>query len=275
LKELGVTPSLGFPAPPKVPENVPTPESLKLARMLSDVGLFRDALEEVNLQAGLIRGNGDDALKFAQYLQKLGEFGPAYAIGARQFWGVAFGQKDPSALALLYPRAYASAVEEAAKLHGVDPFYIWAIMRRESAFRPEVVSSADARGLMQLIPPTAAGIGAAIKKPLESPDMLYAPSVNVYYATWYLGALWKRFNHPTLVAAAYNGGPNPTVKWAQDRGELDLDLFVETIPYKETRGYVKQVVADYFLYHAFYGDPTKQPTLQMKVPQPAKEGVNF
>lgn len=274
VKELGAEPPAGFPQPPKTNDAAKLPEQLSLAQTLAQSGLFRDALEEVNQQASSMR-TGDDALLFAHALQKLGEYGPAYAIGARLFWGAAFTQKQPEALALLYPRAFQKAVEDAAKAHGVDPFLVWAIMRRESAFRPEVSSPADARGLMQLIPPTAAQIGAELKQPLPSPDALYAPGVNVNYGAWYLAALVKRFAHPTLVAAAYNAGPNPALRWASDRGDLDLDLFVETIPFKETRGYVKQVVADYYLYHAFYGEPGKRPELSLKVPTPKKEGVNF
>jgi soluble lytic murein transglycosylase len=84
----------------------------------------------------------------------------------------------------------------------------------------------------------------------------------------------KRFSHPVLAAAAYNAGPGPTVKWVQEKGSLPLDLFVEEIPFRETRGYVKQVVADLYLYQSFYGKEAPPP-LTLTVPVPAVEGVTF
>jgi soluble lytic murein transglycosylase len=85
----------------------------------------------------------------------------------------------------------------------------------------------------------------------------------------------KRFAHPALAAAAYNAGPKAAVKWVQDRSSLPLDLFVESIPFRETRGYVKQVMADLFLYHAFYGGSGASARLALTVPSPATEGVTF
>ncbi|MFL5318718.1 MAG: outer membrane protein assembly factor BamD, partial [Myxococcaceae bacterium] len=79
LKELGAQPPAGFPAPPKLPDGIKVPDQLKLARRLSEAGLFRDALEEVNQQAFGIK-NAEEGLQFAEALQTLGEYGTAYAI---------------------------------------------------------------------------------------------------------------------------------------------------------------------------------------------------
>ena len=98
---------------------------------------------------------------------------------------------------------------------------------------------------------------------------------NIRYGAWYLSRLMERFGHPVLAAAAYNAGATAAVKWATERRTLPLDLFVETIPYKETRAYVKQVVSDLFLYHSFYGNGTDAPRLSLQVPEPAKDGVAF
>jgi soluble lytic murein transglycosylase len=206
---------------------------------------------------------------------KLGEYGQAHAVAARYLWGKAFGSREPEALAAFYPRASANAVEKAAAQHKVSPFLVWAIMRRESTFRPEVMSTADARGLMQIIPPTATAIAQKLAEPAPAPGDLFAPDRNIRYGAWYLARLMERFGHPVLAAAAYNAGPNAAAKWAKERGTLPLDLFVETIPFKETRGYVKQVVADLFLYQAFYGNGGEPPRLSLKVPTPAAEGVSF
>lgn len=273
LRELGRVPPPPFPQPPQVLEVQPPPE-LKLAEALTQAGLFRDATEEVESQAARL-SKPEQALAFAHALLKLGEYGHAHAVAARYLWGRAYGARSPDALAAFYPRAWASAVQAESSRQAVDPFLVWAIMRTESAFRPEVASAADARGLMQLIPPTANAIAAKMSEPAPAPAELFAPERNIHYGAWYLSALWKRFAHPVLVAAAYNAGPNATSRWVAEKGKLPLDLFVETIPFKETRGYVKHVVADLYLYHAFYGGETDRPKLSLTLPAPSVEGVNF
>jgi soluble lytic murein transglycosylase len=270
LAELGEAAPALFPEPP---QDVPgqAPAQVALASLLASAGLYVDAAAE--FKHGLSRVPPAEALSCGHALRQLGEFGSAYALAVRHLWSSAYGKKDPRALALLYPRAFREAVESSATSHGVDPFLVWAIMRRESAFKPEVVSAADARGLMQIIPPTASRIATELRRTLDSADALFAPGMNIDFGAWYLSALSKRFGHPALVAAAYNAGPAATVKWLGERGEVELDLFVETIPFKETRGYVKQVVADLLLYQQFY---SSQPALlPLTLPAPRPDGVAF
>lgn len=272
LRALGRTPPPAFPAPPSL-LTVPRPPELELAVALTQAGLFPDAAEEVEARASRIRSSAQ-ALPFVHALLSLGEYGYAYAVAARHLWGQAFGERAPEALAAFYPKAFASAVEAAATRSEVEPYLVWAIMRRESAFRPEVASAADARGLMQIIPPTGSAIAEKLAEPRPNPADLFAPDLNIRYGAWYLSQLMKRFGHPALAAAAYNAGPRATVRWAQEKGSLPLDLFVEEIPFRETRGYVKQVLADLYLYRSFYGGAALPP-LTLTVPTPSPEGVNF
>lgn len=271
LRDAGATPPPLFTETPRslTPK---TPPALALAVTLSRAGLLRDAAEEVDSVVGRVSG-AEDALTWGHALQALGEFGPAYTLAARNLWGAVYTQRKPEAVALLYPRAFRSSVETWSERHGLDPFFAWAIMRRESAFRPEVTSIADARGLMQLIPPTADGITTERKEPRVHPGELYAPDTSIRLGTWYLSALFQRMGHPTLVAGSYNGGPSAVAKWMNERGELPLDRWVEEIPWKETRGYVKQVVADYYLYRELYGAPAGR--LALTLPTPKSTGVNF
>ena len=112
-------------------------------------------------------------------------------------------------------------------------------------------------------------------EPHGTTDALFSPELNIHLAAWYLKALGGRFGHPALTAAAYNAGPRAVVKWAADRPGVPLDLWVEEIPYKETRGYVKQVVADLFAYHALYDGQGAPPRLELTVPAPTDGGVAF
>ncbi|WP_257460209.1 lytic transglycosylase domain-containing protein [Archangium lipolyticum] len=274
LRELGREPPAAFPEAPKQLERAEVPPELKLAMALTEAGLFRDAAEEVQARTSRIH-NQEQAMAFAHALLRLGEYGHAHAVAARHLWGRAFGARLPEALAAFYPRAFANAVESEATRYKVSPFFVWAIMRRESAFRPEVASAADARGLMQVIPPTARAIAKQLAEPAPAPAELFSPSLNIKYGAWYLSQLMKRFSHPALAAAAYNAGPEATVRWVKEKGSLPLDLFVEEIPFRETRGYVKQVLADLYLYQSFYGKDAAPQRLSLTVPAPATEGVSF
>lgn len=273
LRVLGRKPPAAFPGGPKTIRTA-IPGELRLAITLAEAGLLRDANEELQQRLERVRSTAQ-AVEFGHALQQIGEYGLAYALAARVLWGSAYGSKEGHSLALLYPRAYRPMVEREANERQVDPFLIWAVMRRESSFRPEAISAANARGLMQVFPPTASAISAKLAVEAPEPNELFSADVNLKLAVWYLGELMKRFGHPALAAAAYNAGPGPVLKWMEERGSMPLDLFVERIPYKETRAYVKQVVADYFTYCQLYGEPTAVPNLDLALPRPESAGVNF
>jgi soluble lytic murein transglycosylase len=270
LLELGVDARLPFEVAPKSLA-VKRPAALDLAAALAETGLFRDAAREVAV--AIQQAGPGDALTWGHALQALGEFNAAHALAARHLWGAVYSQRAPEALALMYPRAFRASVEAWSEQHGLEPALAWAIMRRESAFASDVTSAADARGLMQIIPPTARAIARELGVPAPDPAELYAPDTNVRFGTWYLRALLERLGHPTLVAGAYNGGPSAVARWARERGELPLDQWIEEIPFKETRGYVKQVTADLFIYRQLYGGKAER--LAMSVPTPSASGVDF
>jgi soluble lytic murein transglycosylase len=249
------------------------PASLTLAIELWRCGLLKDATDEVNRVIGTV-GSAEDALVMGHALHSVGEFGPAHGLAARWLWGQVYTAKKPEAIALMYPLAYQQTVETNAAKVGLDPFLAWAIMRRESGFRPEVVSTADARGLMQIIPQTARAIAQELKATPPAPDDLFAPENNVRFGTWYLSALMERMGHPALGAASYNAGPSAVSKWMAQRGHLPMDEWIEEIPYKETRVYVKQVLADYVIYQQLYSEGEASPLL-LSLPSPRTSGVAF
>jgi soluble lytic murein transglycosylase len=175
--------------------------------------------------------------------------------------------------ALAYPRAFAADVERAASGLDVDPHFVWAIMRQESAFRPAIRSSAAAIGLLQLLPSTARQICQSAGLDAGQAERLGEPAVNVTLGTWYLSRLLARFGgNPALAAAAYNAGPDAVARWLVDRKGLELDEFVESIPYKETRGYVKRVIGNLAAYRRLVGEPP--PALAGALPE-AAPGVSF
>lgn len=153
----------------------------------------------------------------------------------------------------LYPRAHWSVVREQATRQGLDPFLVTALMREESAFAPQAVSRAGARGLMQLMPQTAEQVAREHKlaigpAPLESLD------VNVRLGAIHLADLIRENGGSlSLALAGYNAGQQQVRQWRDRFGFTDDEEFTEDIPYAETRNYVKRVLGSYLRYSSLYG----------------------
>ncbi|MFK2877732.1 transglycosylase SLT domain-containing protein [Rhodanobacter hydrolyticus] len=138
-------------------------------------------------------------------------------------------------------------VVEQAKQSGIDPAWAYGILRSESAWMSDARSGADARGLMQLVPSSAAAVARSNGMAWTGGDSLYDPATNVALGTRYLSQLAERYNGaPWLASAAYNAGPSRLNQWLSARGSLAPDLFIATMPFKETREYVARVM-DYSL----------------------------
>jgi soluble lytic murein transglycosylase len=171
-----------------------------------------------------------------------------------------------------YPDAHADVLDPTAARLGVDPTLVLAVMRRESAFASAARSGAGAEGLMQLRPATAARIEAILGVPGEVD--LADPGQNVRLGVAYLGLLADRFASPAQVLAAYNSGPGTAAAWSRARSGLPLDEWVEDIPYRETRQYVRAVLADWARYRSLRGEPP--PAIDPAAPVlPPAQGVAF
>ena len=143
---------------------------------------------------------------------------------------------------LRYPRPYASAVEEAAKITQLPVDWILGVMRQESLFRRDAVSRADARGLMQMLPGTASAVARRWNLAPPSRDDLFEPAVAIRLGAMYLRELLDRQKGQLdLALAAYNAGPNAVARWMPDTA-TDADIWIENIPYTETRGYVQHIL---------------------------------
>ncbi|ACY13017.1 Lytic transglycosylase catalytic [Haliangium ochraceum DSM 14365] len=151
-----------------------------------------------------------------------------------------------------YPRAYRDLVERWHESGGAPANYLYAIMRKESGFDPHLVSYADARGLMQMIPPTTRKVAAALELDYTE-DMLYDPALNVRVGAWYIGRLFRKFKQQVPIAAgSYNAGPRAAMRWLRRNGQRPMDEYVELISYKQTRGYMKKVPETYARYLYLY-----------------------
>lgn len=150
---------------------------------------------------------------------------------------------------LRFPLARREQIVRAAHGAGIDPAWAYAIIRAESAWTTDAHSGADAWGLMQLLPGTAAQLAKRNKVRYGGTRDLLDPDTNIMLGTRYLGDMAQRYDgSPWLASAAYNAGVDPVGRWIEARDALEPDFFIETIPYKETREYVSRVLAFSVIY---------------------------
>ena len=154
---------------------------------------------------------------------------------------------------VMYPVPHWKTIRSVAESYNVDPMLVLAVMRQESRFDTEVISRADARGLMQIIPPTGKRISKQLSMNDYSDELLHDPQVNIRMGVFYLSTLLRRTGGELAPAlASYNAGMRVVKKWLKKQPYDDVTKFIETIPYPETRGYVKNVLRNYGVYQDIY-----------------------
>lgn len=152
-------------------------------------------------------------------------------------------------LSLRFPLAYRDTIIKNAKTYGIPQEMIYAIIRQESAFCDDALSTAGAEGLMQLMPATAKVISKREKIAYLDKKQLYSSQKNINIGSAYLQELAKRFHkHPILMIAAYNAGPKQVAYWLKNHPPKEIDIWIETLPWHETRNYLKNVIAFYAVY---------------------------
>jgi len=149
---------------------------------------------------------------------------------------------------LRFPLHHDETIRREAARNALDPAWVAAEIRAESTFNPNARSPANAMGLMQVLPGTAAGVAQRIGLDYAGATSLYDPDVNIAIGTAYLRQLLDKYGQPYVTIAAYNAGPTPAARWLGQRPSHDPDLWIETISYKETRDYVARVLAFSVLY---------------------------
>jgi soluble lytic murein transglycosylase len=154
---------------------------------------------------------------------------------------------------LIYPYAFPEYIKKYSSEFGVDPLYVLAVMREESRFDPEAGSYVGALGLMQVMPATGKGIANSLGIKNFTSQMLLDPEISVKMGCFYLSEQLKNFSGNNYYASgAYNGGPGAMSKWISERGDKNIDEFIELIPYDETRNYIRKVMGSYFFYQMLY-----------------------
>lgn len=165
-------------------------------------------------------------------------------------------------LNIRFPIAHRRTLEREANNRNINPNWAFAIIRQESAFNDRIKSHAGAMGLMQLMPATAKETAKKFSIPLARPQDALDPTTNIQLGTAFLSQMYSRFqNNRILASAAYNAGPGRVNQWLRNTDKnIDFDVWIETIPFNETRQYVQNVL----FYSVIYGE-------KLNIPQPLIE----
>lgn len=273
LARLGRTPPEWAPVPAPAGQPAPGAQLPASVGLLAQLGLYSAAERELHTR---------EAQLLAQYQPNAGQvLCDQYARldrGHRQYalardYSRANGlQQLPTDRNLwlwqcAYPTPFAAAVAELEARYGLPSGLLHAVMRHESAFRPDARSPVGAVGLMQLMPRTAERAAGELGLKHE-PELLEQAPYNLQLGAYYLGKLLKTFQQRVVLAlAAYNAGPHAVSRWLEGGRNLDADLWVARIPYRETREYVQRVTASWARYQYLRGDGQRAaPELSLKLP---------
>ncbi|MEA2339461.1 MAG: soluble lytic murein transglycosylase [Thermoanaerobaculia bacterium] len=159
---------------------------------------------------------------------------------------------------ILFPLNYWETIKTESEQRQIDPYLIASIIRQETGFEPTTVSNADAVGIMQIMPAEAAAIAARAGLPAPTREQLFDPKLNIAVGVAeFQQKLASEHGNTTLAIAAYNAGEEPVGRWIAQTPVDDEDLFVESIPFAETRLYVKTVSRNRFEYRRIYEAPAK------------------
>lgn len=156
---------------------------------------------------------------------------------------------------LFYPLYFADVIFKEADAFSIDPALLASLIRQESLFERAAESLAGARGLMQIMPATGEYVAERSDFGPYNPDMLWLPYLNIKLGAWYINQQLGIFeDNPFAAMAAYNAGPGNVLDWIKSSD--DLDVFVETIPFWESRTYIRRVYENLAAYHRIYGVST-------------------
>ncbi|MCK5335643.1 MAG: transglycosylase SLT domain-containing protein, partial [Gammaproteobacteria bacterium] len=196
----------------------------------------------------------------------------AYSWGWHDRAIAAIGKtKNLNDVEIRFPLVYKDIIDNYSKKYKIDSAWTYAIIRRESIFINDAKSHKGALGLMQLLPRTARATARAIKTSYQGTRQLIKIKPNIRLGTHYLKSLFRKHKQQTVLAtAAYNAGPSNVRKWLPENKPMDAIRWIESIPFKETREYVTNVLAYNIIYQFRMGLNKQTQLSQLMPPIPAK-----
>lgn len=272
LESVGQSPPPPIAPPPSTPAKPLEVRLPDTVRLLRDIGLDCDAESLLRtMEDAIAKAYGDrDGEALCSAYQQLHTGARLHRVGQRhapaRLVMMAPASANRWAWDCLYPRPYRAMVARLEEREDLPQGLLYAVMRQESAFNPTARSPVGARGLMQLMPPTARKTAGRMGVELED-DEVTSPGLNLEIGSHYLGMLMKIMKGSVpLAAASYNAGPNAVGRWLERTGEIPLDLWVSLIPYRETRRYVWRVVGNWARYRYVELGETGIPEMSLQIP---------
>ena len=180
-----------------------------------------------------------------------------FALGAARYF---------DDMEIRFPFAYRTELASQARAQKLDPAWVFAMARQESAFNARARSSAGALGLMQIMPATGRHIASDLNTSLKDKWRLLDPKLNARFGTHYLRQLLNDLDdHQVLAIAAYNAGPHRVRRWLPATGSVEADIWIENVPFHETRNYLQRVLAYTAIYQNRMGREVVPLSQRMRV----------
>jgi soluble lytic murein transglycosylase len=231
------------------------PSNASLVQALLSAQLFGDAIGELRRVQRLETNSPqiEATLAYAYYRNGDLRFGINAMKRAYPQYMADGGEALPRELKMvLFPVAHWDLIQKYAAQHKLDPFLIAALVAQESTFDAKIKSSANAWGLMQILPATGRRYATKLKIPRFTTASLTNPEINVKIGTAYFADKIKEFGGVAPALASYNAGESPVGRWLDERPGVDRDEFIDGIPYPETQGYVKKIIGTAEDYRQLY-----------------------
>ncbi len=232
-------------------------EHYKKAKELFMLGFNYDAINELEIVKNKENKDKELMVEVGKLFFKAGDYFRAIRVAVNylnEFLSDEPKGETKDIWKSFYPRGYHDTVEKWANIENVNPFLIYSVIREESHYNPFALSISNARGLMQIIPPTGKWIAEKINSRNFDVEKMWDIETNIRMGSWYLRFLLDYFDGVEMLATAgYNAGQGAVGKWVNKYDENEADFFIENIPYEQTREYVKKVLRDYVVYNQIYG----------------------
>jgi peptidoglycan lytic transglycosylase len=227
------------------------------AELLENGALVEFAVKELQAAAEEEKGNWLPAAK-ARFYQDAGRYDMAIETLKRtvpNYFALDLSSLPRTYWEGLFPKPYWTDLKKSSSENALDPYLVASLIRQESAFNPNAVSNKNAVGLMQLLPKVGKGVAKQEKIKHFSPAQLFTPSMNLQLGTRYFRSMVDKFGAFEYALAAYNAGSDRVQDWQGYGKYRDVQEFVESIPFTETREYVQAIMRNANLYRQLYGTP--------------------
>ncbi|MCY4262078.1 MAG: transglycosylase SLT domain-containing protein [Candidatus Dadabacteria bacterium] len=217
---------------------------------LVKAGVYDLALDEAELLRPLANTREQRAHLASLYL-RAGDYKSSISMAS--------GTLSSESMHFAFPKGFEKQVRPFSRKYSLDEFLVYSLIREESHFNKDAVSVSDARGLMQILPSTALDVAPKAGLSDFETSRLFSPEINIDIGCYYLNWLLDIFDGNIVVSlAGYNGGPTNARAWYEKNGTLDIDEFIEEIPFEQSRNYVKKIIRSYAAYEAVYGKEKDQ-----------------